>query len=127
MPVCPEMLGGLGTPRAPAEIIHDRGSRRVVTAAGEDVTSAFEIGAGAAADESRMHGARVAVLKSGSPSCGTSFVYDGTFSQTPVAGEGVTTAALRSLGVIVFSEQELEAAADHLALLERNAGSDSPL
>ncbi|MNF07884.1 hypothetical protein D3C80_2081630 [compost metagenome] len=58
----------------------------------------------------RKHGIRIAVLKAGSPSCGNQLTYDGTFSGTKVAGEGVTTALLRREGVLVFSELELEAA-----------------
>lgn len=113
--VCPEVLGGLGTPRQPAEIVG--GGRQVVTREGEDVTRAFEDGALAAAAEAALHGIRIAVLKSGSPSCGSSFVYDGTFSKTRVAGDGVTAALLRQRGIAVFSELELEAAAEYLASL----------
>lgn len=115
--VCPEVLAGLGTPRPPAEIVADGDRRQVVTREGQDVTRAFENGALAAAAEAALHGVRVAVLKSGSPSCGSSFVYDGTFSKTRVAGDGVATALLRQRGIAVFSELELEAAAEYLASL----------
>jgi uncharacterized protein YbbK (DUF523 family) len=112
IPVCPEMLGGLGTPRPPAEI---DGQGRVVTPDGADVTAAFEAGARAVAE----HGTIVAVLKDGSPSCGSSFVYDGTFSKTRVeGGTGVTAAMLRARGVAVFSEEEIDAAAAYVARLE---------
>ena len=120
--VCPEMLGGLGTPRPPAELL---ASRRVVTPAGDDVTAAFELGALAAAEQGALHGVRVAVLKENSPSCGSSFVYDGTFSHTRLAGEGVTTALLRSRGVTVFSDEELDAAEAYVASLERLAPPSS--
>lgn len=116
--VCPEMMGGLGTPRPPAEIVND-GSRRVVTREGKDVTDAFETGARAAADEASANDARIAILKAGSPSCGSSFIYDGTFSKTAVAGEGITAALLRSQGIVVFSEEELDAAEKYVASLER--------
>ncbi len=115
--VCPEMLGGLGTPRPPSEIVND-GSRRVVTVEGKDVTHAFEIGARAAADQGRAEDVRVAILKAGSPSCGSSFIYDGTFSKTPVRGEGITAALLRKNGIVVFSEDELNAADEYVMSLE---------
>ena len=117
---CPEMLGGLGTPRPPAEITIVDGARRVFTREGRDVTGAFEDGARATAAEAASHDVRIAILKSGSPSCGSSFVYDGTFTKTRVAGEGVTTALLREQGIAVFSEDELEAAN---ALIERMEAS----
>ena len=115
--VCPEMLGGLGTPRPPAEIEND-GTRRVRTDDGTDVTAAFVRGAEAVGDAARANSAVVAVLKSGSPSCGTSFVYDGTFTKTRVAGEGITTELLRKRGITVFSEDELEVAQRHVEALE---------
>lgn len=111
--VCPEMLGGLGTPRPPAELVNDR----VVTNQGKDVTDAFTRGAEAAL--AQADGVRIAILKEGSPSCGSSYVYDGTFTRTRVAGEGVTAALLRSRGIAVFSEEEIDAAAAHLERLER--------
>ena len=117
--VCPEVLGGLGTPRPPAEIVQVGGLRRVTTDAGEDVTGAFERGAADALGQAIRHGARVAILKEGSPSCGTSFVYDGTFTSTPVPGAGIAAALLRARGIRVFSEHELDAAADYVASLER--------
>ena len=118
--VCPEVLGGLGTPRAPAEIIRVGGARRVHANDGRDVTAAFERGAVEALEQTLRHGARVAILKEGSPSCGSSYVYDGTFTSTPVAGgEGVAAALLRSRGITVFSENELDAAAEYVAAADR--------
>jgi len=122
---CPEMLGGLGTPRPPAEISIVGGVRRVFTNQGRDVTDAFEAGARATAAEAAANGVRIAILKSGSPSCGSSFIYDGTFSKTRVAGEGVTTALLRQRGIAVFSEDELEAANALLEELERESTATS--
>jgi uncharacterized protein YbbK (DUF523 family) len=115
---CPEMLGGLGTPRPPAEIVRRDGARHVITREGRDVTVAFENGAEQVARQAREEGVRIAVLKSGSPSCGTSFVYDGTFTKTPVPGAGITTELLRERGIAVFSEEELEAADQYLSSLE---------
>jgi uncharacterized protein YbbK (DUF523 family) len=122
--VCPEVMGGLGTPRPPAEIVHVDGLRRVRANTGRDVTSEFERGAAEALDQALRHGARVAILKEGSPSCGSTFVYDGTFTSTRVDGEGVTTALMRRRGIRVFSERELDAAAEFIAALE---GSVAPL
>lgn len=116
--ICPEMLGGLGTPRPPSEIVND-GSRRVVTPDGTEVTSAFESGARAAEERGRAFGIRVAILKEGSPSCGSTFIYDGTFSGTRVAGEGITAALLRERGIAVFSENQLDDAAEYVSSLER--------
>jgi len=104
--IYPEMAGGLPSPRPPSEI---RGLR-VVTSGGVDVTPEFETGATKAVQMARELGIRVAVLKSRSPSCGTSQVYDGSFSGRLVAGDGVTAAALRREGVEVFDETQLEEA-----------------
>jgi len=117
--VCPEMLGGLGTPRPPAEIV--RGTRRVVTPEGRDVTREFEDGARAADEQARANAVRVAILKEGSPSCGSSYVYDGTFTRTRVTGEmGIAAALLRERGIAVFSEEQIDAAAEYVASLERD-------
>lgn len=110
IPACPEVLGGLGTPRPPAEVIHVQRVRRVVADTGRDVTSEFEQGAALALEQALRHDASIAVLKEGSPSCGSRWIYDGTFSGRRVPGEGVTAALLRSRGIRVFSEDDLEAA-----------------
>jgi uncharacterized protein YbbK (DUF523 family) len=102
--VCPEMAGGLPSPRPAAEI---RGLS-VVTREGRDVTQAFEAGAAVAVRMAQELGIRVAVLKSRSPSCGIAQVYDGTFSGRLAAGDGVTAAALVRAGVRVFDEFQLE-------------------
>ncbi|AIN60813.1 DUF523 domain-containing protein [Pseudomonas soli] len=114
VPLCPEVAGGLPTPRPPAEIPGGQGGAvldgqaQVLTVTGDDVSDAFLAGARLALELVRRHGIRVAVLKSGSPSCGNLQIYDGSFSGVKVAGEGVTTALLRREGVQVFSELELE-------------------
>ena len=119
--VCPEVLGGLGTPRPPSEIIHVAGARRVHANDGRDVTAEFETGAADALEQAIRHGAPVAILKEGSPSCGSTYVYDGTFTGARVDGEGVAAALLRRYGVRVFSENELDAAGDYVASLERRS------
>ena len=116
--VCPEVLGGLGTPRPPAEIVHVGGRRRVRAIDGRDVTAQFERGAEEALAQAVRAGARVAILKEGSPSCGGRFVYDGTFTSTRVAGQGVAAARFAASGIRVFSEEELDAAAEYVAALD---------
>ncbi|UVL56574.1 DUF523 domain-containing protein [Pseudomonas sp. B21-035] len=123
VPLCPEVAGGLATPRPPAEIPGGQGAAvlegdtQVLTVTGEDVSVQFLAGAQRALELVRRHGIRIAVLKSGSPSCGNLLTYDGTFSGTKVTGEGVTVALLRREGVQVFSELELEAAEQALKQL----------
>jgi uncharacterized protein YbbK (DUF523 family) len=102
--VCPETAGGLPTPRPAAELQPDG---RVRTAAGDDVTDAYERGAAAAVALARASGAQQAVLKARSPSCGCREVYDGTFTRTRRPGEGVTARALREAGLDVRSEEGL--------------------
>ena len=104
--LCPEVAGGLAIPRPPAERIEGR----VITNTGLDVTSAFERGAERAVALAAELQLTVAVLKEGSPSCGSHVIGDGSFSKTKIAGAGLTTEALRTHGVQVFSEDELEAA-----------------
>lgn len=122
--LCPEVAGGLPTPRPPAEIPGGQGAAvldgtlTVRTVEGGDVSAAFLAGAQAALELVRTHGIRLAVLKARSPSCGNRENYDGSFSGRRVAGEGVTAAALRRAGVQVFSEEELEAAERALRTLE---------
>jgi uncharacterized protein YbbK (DUF523 family) len=103
VPVCPEVCGGLSTPRPAAE----RAGERVVNVAGDDVTGAYERGARAAVELARAVGARRAVLKARSPSCGPHEIYDGSFSRTLHPGEGVTAEMLRAAGIEVFSEEDL--------------------
>lgn len=127
IPLCPEVAGGLPTPRPPAEIPGGQGGSvldgeaQVLTGLGHDVSAAFLAGAQRALALVRQHGIRVAVLKSGSPSCGNRLTYDGSFSGTKVPGEGVTTALLRREGVEVFSELELDQAQARLSALTRQA------
>jgi len=122
--LCPEVAGGLATPRAPAEIPGGQGGevldglRPVLSVEGEDVSAAFVAGAEQALALVARHGIRLALLKARSPSCGNRENYDGSFSGTRVAGEGVTAAALRRAGVRVFSEEELPEAAAALRELE---------
>ncbi len=122
--LCPEVAGGLPTPRAAAEIPGGQGAEvldgvaAVITTDGEDVSAQFLDGARQALELVQKHGIRVAVLKANRPSCGSVLTYDGTFSGVKVSGEGVTAALLKRHGVQVFSELELPQAAEALAQLD---------
>jgi len=108
-------MGGLPTPRPPAEIVGGdgddvlEGRARVVSAAGEDVTAQFLAGAREALRLAGAVGAKAAILKERSPSCGSGAIYDGTFRGAVRAGQGVTAALLRRHGVQVFSEENWQA------------------
>lgn len=127
VPVCPEQEGGLPTPRPPAELAGGDGHGVIARVAvvrtgdGADVTSAFRLGADAALDLARRYDIKMAVLKDASPSCGSTSVYDGSFSGSRRKGVGVTTALLEENGVRVFSEQTTAAAAEYLRELERTS------
>ena len=122
--LCPEVAGGLPTPRAAAEIPGGQGidvlngAAPVMTTDGEDVTHAFVSGAQQALALVQAHNIRIAVLKANSPSCGNVLTYDGSFSGVKVDGQGVTAALLIRAGVQVFNECELEQAAKALAELQ---------
>lgn len=109
VPACAEQLGGLPTPRRPAEIVggdgHDvlRGTARVVTIDGEDVTQPFIDGAREVARIAAERGITAAVLQARSPSCGCGSVYDGTHTGRLVDGDGVLAAALKAEGFTVTS------------------------
>ena len=103
IPVCPEQLGGMSTPRIPSE----RRDGRVVNRAGEDVTSQFIRGAEEALRIAKLYGCQVAVLKERSPSCGCGRIYDGTFSGKLTDGDGVTAELLRREGIKVYGESQV--------------------
>lgn len=121
VPVCPEVAGGLATPRVAAERQPDG---RVMSADGSDVTDAYRRGAMHAVDLARSVGAQRAVLKARSPSCGCSTIYDGTFTRTLTSGAGVTAEALREAGLEVCSEEDLELTRDRRAAPD-SAGSSA--
>jgi len=95
--VCPEQLGGLGTPRVPAEIKDNR----VITKTGIDVTEAFVRGADEVLNICKKYHCRKAILKSNSPSCGCGKIYDGNFTGTLIEGNGITAALLMKNGMEV--------------------------
>lgn len=100
--VCPEQLGGLPTPRVPAEQVGDR----VVTQEGVDVTDAYTRGALKALHVAHLYGCTEAILKARSPACGCGQIYDGTFSQTLMQGDGVFTVLLKKYDIRVITDEE---------------------
>jgi len=101
VPVCPEQLGGLSTPR----IAHERKDGRVVSEHGNDATEVFDRGAAEALRIARITGCGRAILKARSPSCGVGTICDGTFSGTLVAGNGVTAELLMAEGLEVQTDE----------------------
>lgn len=103
IPVCPEIYGGLPTPRLPGE---KRGGR-VYDKSGADVTEPYAHGAEAALQFAKLTGCRCAVLKERSPSCGVGMVYDGSFTGKLVPGDGLTAALLQENGIKVLTADRL--------------------
>ncbi|MCK4471604.1 MAG: DUF523 domain-containing protein, partial [Anaerolineae bacterium] len=114
LPFCPEVAGGLPTPRPPAEIQGGdggdvlEGRARVVNIEGKDVTAEFLAGARKALRVAQRWDIKEAILKARSPSCGVGPIYDGSFSGRLVEGDGVTAALLKREGIIVRNEDEWE-------------------
>jgi uncharacterized protein YbbK (DUF523 family) len=129
--VCPEVAGGLPIPRPEAEIKGGAGwdvldgRARVETVGGDDVTANYRRGAEAALSAAARSGARMAILKARSPSCGCGSIHDGSFTGTVVDGDGVTAAALRRAGVDVISDEDVEALGRRGMPKGRNAGGGS--
>ncbi|MEA3313902.1 MAG: DUF523 domain-containing protein [Caldisericota bacterium] len=111
IPVCPEQLGGLPTPRMAAEI---QSNRKVLKENGEDTTEIFLNGAKEVLELAKLYKIKFALLKDGSPSCGSHSVYDGTFIGTKIKGEGITTELLKKNGIKVFSEDDIEELTDEI-------------
>ena len=116
VPVCPEVAGGLPTPRTPCEIVQapwmesgkshmaDERSWTILDASGADRTAAYARGAQAELAHAKEAGCKLAILKAKSPSCGSGEVYDGTFSGTLVPGWGIAAATFRNAGITVIDE-----------------------
>ena len=103
---CPECLGGLPVPRAPAEM--QQVSQKIITVNGDDVSESFHIGALKALDICLENNIKFALLKESSPSCGSNTIYNGEFSKTKIAGQGVTAQLLTQHKIKVFSENTIE-------------------
>lgn len=102
--ICPESFGGLPIPREPSERVGDR----VLSKSGLDVTGAFRRGAERAVELAKKTGAKKAVLKERSPSCGFGKIYDGSFTGTVIPGNGVAAQALAAEGVAIWGESRIE-------------------
>ena len=113
IPVCPEQLGGLPTPRVPQEIQGGTGKDvlngkcKVMNRNGEDITRQFIRGAEETLRIAQQFKVNVFIAKSRSPSCGCGQIYDGSFSGKLISGDGVTTALLKGNGIRVITEEEL--------------------
>lgn len=103
--LCPEVVGGLSIPRQPAEIQSKYG--RVITCDNQDVTTQFVNGANKALQLCQQLNIRFALLKESSPSCGSTDIYDGSFTGNKVLGEGITAKLLRENGIKVYSEKSI--------------------
>ncbi len=102
IPMCPECSGGLKIPRVPSEIVGDK----VLAKNGRDVTSNYHDGAYMAATICKLYNIKLAVLKERSPSCGTHFIHDGSFTDKVIEGQGITARKLASIGVKCINENE---------------------
>ena len=104
IPICPEVWGGLTTPRDPAEIKDDR----VYTTKGKDVTENFKRGAIESLNLAKKLGVKKALLKAKSPSCGSNIIYDGTFTHTKTEGNGMTARLFKENGIEIITELDLD-------------------
>ncbi len=113
IPICPEQLGGQGTPRPSSEIIGGDGSdvlnkkAKVVEPDGKDISESFIRGAEEVLKIAQLYNIKEAILKQRSPSCGSGQMYDGTFSKNLIKGDGVTTALLKKNGVKIISDEDV--------------------
>ena len=105
IPVCPEVMGGLSTPRVPSEVQPDG---RVINREGRDVTAEYQKGAAHVLEIMKKEGCDAAILKEKSPACGSGRIYDGSFSGVLTQGDGVCAALLKALGAVVLGETQVE-------------------
>ena len=103
IPLCPEQLGGLTTPREPSEIVGDM----VISKSGKDVTEEFHRGAKITLDIAKELNCTKAILKAKAPSCGCNKIYDGTFSRKLISGDGITAKLLKENGIEIITEEEI--------------------
>lgn len=103
VPICPEVMGGMGTPRKPSEIKNTC----VIDSSGQDVTNYYRAGAREALKLAKLYKCKYAILKERSPSCGYGKIYDGTFSSILISGNGVAAGFLAENGVTVLGESQI--------------------
>lgn len=107
--ICPEQLGGLSTPRFPAEIVEIKNNRKIVkNNKGIDVTDEFYKGAYETLKIAKLYDIKTAILKSRSPSCGYGKIYDGSFSGNLIEGKGITAELLESNGIKIYTEEDID-------------------
>ena len=111
VPVCPEVFGGLPTPRPDSQRI----GNKVIACTGPDVTAEYEQGAIEAVRLAKDNRVKFCIMKEDSPSCGSTMIYDGTFTDKKIAGQGLAVQYLRAAGFTVFNENELAKAAQLLS------------
>ena len=97
-------MGGLSTSRNPSEILNDK----VISSKGDDVTNNFFDGANKALDIVKKENISKALLKEGSPSCGSNYIYDGSFTKTKINGMGFTARLLKNNNIKIYTEDEIE-------------------
>lgn len=103
IPICPEVFGGLSIPRIPSEI----NGNKVINKEGEDVTKYFMDGAYKTLDIAKSLNIKKAILKQKSPSCGSGKIYDGTFSNNIIVGDGITAKLLKENNIEIITEEDL--------------------
>lgn len=108
--ICPEVEGGLSTPRNPSEIV----GNKVISNKGKDVTNEYKKGAKIALDRALSNNIKYALLKSKSPSCGRDFIYDGTFTSTLIEGNGIVCQLLLDNNIDVYTENEIDKLIDNV-------------
>ena len=114
VPICPEVFGGLPIPRPDSQRIGDK----LKTGAGKDVTAEYTKGAKEALRLAKENDVAFAIMKQDSPSCGSKFIYDGTFTDTKKEGQGLAVEYLRNAGFTVFGEEDIAEAQKLLSELE---------
>lgn len=125
--ICPEVRAGASIPRSPSEIIGDGGGAavlagtvRIKNKADQDVTDLYTKAAHIALDTAKRHDIKLAILKDGSPSCGSTTIYDGSFSGKKITQAGITATLLRQNGIKVFSEQQIDEADAYLRSIDED-------
>ena len=104
IPFCPEVTGGLSTPRPPAEIVGDK----VINNAGTDVTHQYTKGAEEALKIAKLYNCKYAILKEKSPSCGSGVIHNGKFDGGLIEGDGITAKLLKKNGITVLGETQIQ-------------------
>ncbi len=104
IPICPEVMGGLSIPRNPSEIKDNK----VINNIGQDVSYNFNLGAEKTTYIIKENDIKFAILKDGSPSCGSTYIYDGTFTHTKVNKMGITAKEIKKLNIPIYTENDIE-------------------